>query len=120
MNNRDIQKIQLEKDDDQKEILKSYEKDIKALASFFIDKNLFIKIHMVYKKVSANCSGAIFIVFFFFFFNNHFLKELAQFYNLLYTSPSCSKLLNHTMKVINFLLISFFKKKRILNIKQDF
>lgn len=47
---------------EQKDILKLYEKDIKNLSTFFIEKNLFIKIHMVYKKVIPNFSGFIFIV----------------------------------------------------------
>ncbi|EGC30806.1 hypothetical protein DICPUDRAFT_4465, partial [Dictyostelium purpureum] len=84
-----------------KQDLKLIEKDIKALNVLFKDKTLFIKVHMIYKKYKPEMSskvekdkkergdgnkfGLAFI-------------ELAKFYNTLYTSTYCSKLLKDTLK----------------------
>jgi len=73
----------------EKEALKSYEKDIKTFSSFFVHRSLFIKIHMIYKKLLPACSGAVFL-------------ELANFYHLLSTSPQCSKLLKDTSKKLEY------------------
>jgi len=68
-----------------KEGLKTIEKDVKLLSKFFVDRSLFIKIHMIYKKLIPNFAGAPFL-------------ELAQFYNVLNTNPQCAKLLKDTVK----------------------
>jgi hypothetical protein len=47
---------------DIKDVLKTFEKDVKTLNSFFVNRSLFIKIHMIYKKLIPTCSGAAFLV----------------------------------------------------------
>ncbi|EGG24744.1 hypothetical protein DFA_02988 [Cavenderia fasciculata] len=64
---------------------KVLEKDLKALNSLFINKRLFIKIHMIYKRYINTQPGLAFI-------------ELAKFYNIMYTSENCSKLFKDTIK----------------------
>jgi len=73
-----------------KEALKLFEKDIKTLSKYFIDRSLFIKIHMIYKKLNPRINGAPFL-------------ELANFYHILCTIPSCSKLYKHTTKKTEYL-----------------
>jgi len=67
---------------------KSIERDLKALTAFFIDRPLFIKIHMIYKTFSEAekpWPGAAF-------------QELAKFYDLLNNCQECSKLKKHALK----------------------
>lgn len=83
---------------EQKEPLKSYEKDIKTLNSFFVDRRIFIRFHMIYKKLVTNCAGAAFLVNAVLCYNDSW-KELAKLYHILCTSPQCSKLFKDTSKV---------------------
>jgi len=75
----------------EKEPLKSLEKDIKTFSSFFVHRSLFIKVHMIYKKLIPTYSGAAFL-------------ELANFYHVLSTSPHCKKLLSDTAKKMEYKL----------------
>jgi len=65
--------------------MKSFEKDTKILNKFFVDRRLFIKVHMIYKKLIPTYAGAPFL-------------ELANFYNQLVTSPCFHKLYKDTSK----------------------
>jgi len=69
----------------EKERYKSYEKDVKTLNQVFVHRSLFIKIHMIYRRLITTCSGSAFL-------------ELANFYHMLTTSPFCRKFLKDTMK----------------------
>ncbi|EFA78486.1 hypothetical protein PPL_09138 [Heterostelium album PN500] len=69
--------------------VKVVEKDLKALNSLFTSKRLFIKIHMIYKKYIGAQPGLAFV-------------ELARFYNTMYTSPNCAKLLKDTIKKMEY------------------
>ena len=46
----------------EKEPLKSFEKDIKSLGQFYVSHTLFIKVHMIYKKLVPKCAGPAFLV----------------------------------------------------------
>jgi len=60
---------------------KSLSKDVKLLSNFYIANHLFVKIHMIYKRIySTNSIGAPF-------------QELVKFYYAIGTVPSCQKLL---------------------------
>lgn len=69
-----------------KESFKTFEKDTKKLNSFFVEKSLFIKIHMIYKKIGSMQQGLTFL-------------ELAKFYHALSSIPQNSKLYKDTTKV---------------------
>ncbi|KYR01312.1 armadillo-like helical domain-containing protein [Tieghemostelium lacteum] len=65
--------------------IKHTEKDIKYLVSFFNDRHLFIKLHMIYKRFAENKIFPGFI-------------KLANLYQVIATLPICSKLAKDTMK----------------------
>jgi len=65
--------------------IKTVEKDLKSLNAVFIERSLFIKIHMIYKKFIGQCPGAAFYA-------------LANFYNVLQVSPGCHKLMKDIHK----------------------
>jgi len=69
----------------EKDRFKSYEKDVKILNQVFVNRSLFIKIHMIYRRLITTSSGSAFL-------------ELANFYHMLTTSPYCRKFLKDTMK----------------------
>lgn len=71
--------------------IKTVEKDIKILTNIFTDRRLFIKVHMIYKKFIAVTPGFVFYA-------------IANFYNVLQTTPGCHKLLRNTLKVLLSLL----------------
>eukprot|EP00727_Mastigamoeba_balamuthi_P001158 m51a1_g11039 hypothetical protein (1089) ;mRNA; f:439373-443063 len=65
---------------------KSIDKDQKHLASFFKERMLFVKLHMMYTRMSLQGSyGAAF-------------QQLAKVFYLLMTVPECQKLLKDIMK----------------------
>ncbi len=69
----------------EKKSLESYEKDSKILNTLFIERSLFVKTYMIFRKFDQN-SGAPFL-------------ELANFYHVLSTNPMASKLYKDTIKV---------------------
>ena len=46
----------------EKDPMKSYEKDMKDLGKFYVTHTLFIKSHMIYKKLVPKCAGPAFLV----------------------------------------------------------
>eukprot|EP01132_Coremiostelium_polycephalum_P004149 gene4149-5190_t len=64
---------------------KHTEKDVKTLRDFFIDRHLFIKIHIIYKNFVENYPGISFI-------------QLANLYQAISSLPICQKLLKDTIK----------------------
>jgi len=65
--------------------LKSLEKDCSTLNKFWIDRRLFIKIHMIFKKLIPTYAGTAFL-------------ELAHFYYQLASSAGFHKLYKDTVK----------------------
>lgn len=63
--------------------------DAKALSQFIINSHVFIKFHVIYKKLSDLDSGAAY-------------AELISFYYALLTHPNCKKLLKATSKNDSF------------------
>jgi len=59
--------------------IKSLEKDIKMLSQFFVHAHLFIKIHMIYKRLIEKQPGSAFI-------------QLSKLYHVIGTLPACKKL----------------------------
>lgn len=67
----------------------SQNSDAKALSQFIINSHVFIKFHVIYKKLSELDSGAAY-------------AELISFYYALLTNPNCKKLLKATSKNDSF------------------
>ncbi|KAF2073733.1 hypothetical protein CYY_004966 [Polysphondylium violaceum] len=65
--------------------VKYTEKDVKNLLSFFVERHLFIKIHMIYKRFSESKTYPGFV-------------QLANLYQTISTLPICQKLLKDTIK----------------------
>jgi hypothetical protein len=63
--------------------------DVKALTNYIISIHLFIKIHMIYKKLIEDAPGGAF-------------SELVAFYHIVLTSPNCSKWLKDISKSPEF------------------
>lgn len=63
--------------------------DAKALSQFIINSHVFIKFHVIYKRLSELDSGAAY-------------AELISFYYVLLTHPNCKKLLKATSKHDSF------------------
>jgi len=58
---------------------KSLEKDLKTLSKIFVHSHLFIKVHMIYKRLMGHTQGAAFI-------------QLAQLYHVIGKNPLFKKL----------------------------
>ncbi|KAL6045759.1 U3 small nucleolar ribonucleoprotein MPP10 [Balamuthia mandrillaris] len=73
--------------------LRSFEKDVKHLSKFFMERRLFIGIHMIYKRLLTDsqsaCPGAPF-------------TELVHFYMTLNENPSCEKLRRDIAKDVEY------------------
>jgi len=65
--------------------VKYTEKDVKNLLSFFVERHLFIKIHMIHKRFSESKTYPGFV-------------QLANLYQTISTLPICQKLLKDTIK----------------------
>lgn len=59
--------------------IKSMEKDIKMLSRFFVQAHLFIKVHMIYKRLIATLPGLAFV-------------QLAKLYHAIGSVPACKTL----------------------------
>jgi hypothetical protein len=68
---------------------KKKDPDAKAVAGFIVTSHLFIKIHMIHRKLMDETPGAAF-------------SEMVSFYVAVMTSPSCSKLLKEVSKTNDY------------------
>ena len=68
---------------------KAYEKAVKVLVKFFFKRALFIKVHMIYKRLSSQSAGIAF-------------QKLAKFYHALMTVPQCQKYVKDLCKNIEY------------------
>eukprot|EP01121_Diplochlamys_sp_Union-15-3_P004163 TRINITY_DN14155_c0_g1_i1.p1 TRINITY_DN14155_c0_g1~~TRINITY_DN14155_c0_g1_i1.p1 ORF type:complete len:211 (-),score=20.33 TRINITY_DN14155_c0_g1_i1:27-659(-) len=68
-----------------KEDNKLIESDIKSLNNLFIEKRIFIRLHIIYKRLISEYPAAA-------------LHELVNFYHILSSSPNCSKFYKDVLK----------------------
>ncbi|KAL6072274.1 Armadillo-like helical domain-containing protein [Balamuthia mandrillaris] len=81
-NNNCIKKKKDQWRKEEKDPLRTFEKDVKNLASHYVSRHMFVNVHMLYMRMKEGDPGASF-------------QELARFYRAIVTNPSCAKILKN-------------------------